>query len=289
MRAGFVGLGRMGLPMARHAVAAGHEVVGVDVAPEALGRARDAGLEASAELTTLTGVDVICSSLPNTPEVRDTYLGSTGLLSILDPGTICFDLSTIAIEGSLEVAAAADAAGVAYLDSPVSGTSIHAEAGTLAIMVGGDPAALEKGRQVLEPFSSAVYHVGANGDGLRLKLITNRLLATYLGAVAEAVVEMETAGLDPAAGLEVIKAGAVPRLLDYKSRPLTERDFTPQFTVGLMHKDLGLAADAFPPGRLGSVSKGFIDALADQGLGELDVAAVISIVEEHLTSAGEAG
>lgn len=281
MIVGFVGLGRMGLPMASHLVAAGYEVRGVDVADGARDRARAAGV-AIGSFADLARCEVVCSSLPDSPQVVDAYLSTGGILAQVAAGTVCFDLSTIAVDESRRVAAVAAERGVSFLDCPVSGTSIHAEAGTLAVMVGGDPVALERGRVVLERFSSAVHHVGENGAGLRLKLITNRLLTSHLAAIAEAILNMEDAGLDVEDGLELLRAGAVPRLLDYKAAPLAARDFSPQFTIDLMHKDLKLAADILLPTPMGVLAAELVAETAAAGRGDEDVVALISVLEQRL-------
>lgn len=170
--------------------------------------------------------DIVCSSLPDTAAVERPG----GIFDAVAPGTVCVDLSTISVATSQALAEAGGKRGIGFLDAPVSGTSTHAAAGTLAVMVGGGASDLERVRPVLECFSASVDHVGPNGAGLLLKLATNRLLTVHLAAIAEAVVEMETAGLDVAQGLDILRRGAVPRLLDYKAAPLAERDFTPLFT-----------------------------------------------------------
>ncbi len=163
----------------------------------------------------------------------------------------------------------------------MSGTSIHVEAGTAVIMVGGDADSLEKVRPALATFAGAVHHVGGNGDGLALKLITNRLLTTHLAAIAESVLEMEAMGLDVEQGLGILRQGAVPKLLDYKAKPLADRDYTPLFTVNLMRKDLGLAADVLPDGLLSSLSYELLTRAAEQGRGAEDIAAIMSVLEQR--------
>lgn len=279
MDVGFIGLGRMGLPMASHVAAAGHVVHAVDSDPAACERARSHGLDATRAVDAVAGCAVVCSSLPDTPHVLSAYLDPGGVLDLLSPGAVCADLSTIGVGASQEVAAAAASRGIAFLDTPVGGTSIHAEEGTLAIMVGGDAKALERARPILGTFSRSIHHLGGNGDGLRMKLISNRLLASHLAAIAEAVIDLETAGLDVWAGFDVLRAGAVPRLLDYKAAPLVERDFSPQFTVDLMRKDLALAADELPMGRIATVARQLLETTAAAGLGAQDVSAIISAVD----------
>lgn len=280
MRIGFLGLGRMGLPMVRRLSAAGFEVAGYDVLPTARRRARAAGVDVVEEMADLAGVDVVMSSLPDTPEVSAAYTGPGGVFDLVAPGTVCVDLSTCSVAGSRTIAATAAERGMTFLDAPVSGTSIHVEAGTAVIMVGGDGDALALVSPPLEAFAAAVHHVGGNGAGLALKLITNRLLTTHLGAIAEAVLDMEAMGLDVGQGIAILRQGAVPKLLDYKAKPLADRDFTPLFTVNLMRKDLRLAAEVLPERLLGTLGHDLLDRTAAEGRGDQDIAALISVLEE---------
>jgi 2-hydroxy-3-oxopropionate reductase len=274
---GFLGLGRMGGAMARRLVEAGHRVVGIDPVSSARDRAAGSGVEVTADLAAAASAQVILSSLPDTPEVEEVYLG--GLLDLLAPGSVCLDLSTLDVETSRRIAASALARGIDYLDCPVSGTSVHAEAGTLAVMVGGDPAALERGRTYLEPLASSIHYLGRNGAGLEMKLITNRLLTAHLVAIAEAILEIESAGLDVSACLELLRAGAVPRLLDYKAEPMSRRDHSPLFTVDLMSKDLGLAAARRPPGPLTAVAVEVMAKTKEQGWGPSDISSIIEVLD----------
>jgi len=275
---GFVGLGRMGYHMARHLVEAGFDVTGVDVLPEARARAAVAGIAVAADLSALSSVPVVLSSLPDTPDVCLVYEAPFGLFGVLQRDSLCVDLSTISVATSTELAARASERGIGFVDAPVSGTAIHAEEGSLAIMIGGTTAAVDRARPFLEPFSSSIHHIGAAGSGLQMKLITNRLLTTHVVGIAEAIVEMEAAGLEVANCLELLRAGAVPRLLDYKAGPMARRDYSPLFTIDLMAKDLGLAEEQRPAGRLASVAAAVVREAREAGLGAADLGAVIEVV-----------
>ncbi len=282
MGVGFLGLGRMGLPMITHIRAAGHDVIGFDIDDAARRRARETAVSVADEPAAFADRDIVCSSLPDTAAVERAYAGPGGIFDVVTRGTVCVDLSTISVATSRALADAARERGIGFIDAPVSGTSTHAAAGTLAVMVGGVAADLERVRPVLDCFSASVDHVGPNGAGLLLKLSTNRLLTAHLAAIAEAVVEMEAAGLDVAQGLEVLRRGAVPRLLDYKAAPLADRDFTPLFTVDLMRKDLRLAAEVLPGFRLATLAREILEEAAQSGHGEDDVAALITSIEAEL-------
>jgi 2-hydroxy-3-oxopropionate reductase len=273
---GFFGLGRMGGPMAGHLAAAGHRVLGFDPSPKAQDEARTAGIEVRDDRADLSAASVVLSSLPDGPEVEEVYLG--GLLDMIGPDTLLLDMSTIDVEVSRRIAEIAMGRGHHFLDCPVSGTSVHARSGTLVVMVGGDPLAVNRARPFLETFASSVTHVGPNGAGLELKLVTNRLLNAHLVAIAEAIIELEDAGLDVATCIELLRQGAVPRLLDYKAGPMLRRDHAPMFSVDLMAKDLRLAIARRPSGTVGGAAAEVLFAAQDAGWGTSDISAVIEVI-----------
>ncbi len=273
---GFVGLGRMGGAMAAHLVGAGHQVLGVDLSAEARDAAESIGVEVLGSITDLT-VPVVMSSLPGDAQATEVYLG--GLFEVLEPDSLCIDLSTIGVVTSQRIAATAGRAGHRFIDCPVSGTSVHARSGTLAVMAGGEAGDVEEARPLLGAFASSVHHVGPNGAGLEMKLITNRLLNAHVVAIAEAIIAMEDAGLDTAVCLELLRKGAVPRLLDYKAGPMSMRDHTPLFTVDLMAKDLGLADERRPAGAVTEAAVATLRRAREQGWGASDISAVIEVLE----------
>jgi 3-hydroxyisobutyrate dehydrogenase-like beta-hydroxyacid dehydrogenase len=273
---GFVGLGRMGGAMAQRLVAAGQRVIGVDTSTEARRKAASAGIMTSDDLHALDNTPIVLSSLPGTAEVEEVYLNH--LLVNHEPGALFLDMSTIDVAASQRIAAEGLKRSHRFLDCPVSGTSLHARQGSLVVMAGGDPEALNRAGPFLSSFSKAVHHLGDNGAGLEMKLITNRLLTTHLVAIAEAILEMEGANLDPERGLALLAEGAVPRLLDYKALPMARRDHNPQFTVELMHKDLRLAVERSDPGPTGKASAAVLARALEDGWGAQDISAVIEVL-----------
>jgi 2-hydroxy-3-oxopropionate reductase len=271
----FFGLGRMGRPIARHLVTAGHHVIGLDPSSHARDHAREVGVEVVDALPE-PPPKVVISSLPDTPQVEEVYLG--GLLEKLERGSLLLDLSTIDVSASRQIAKTAKLHGHHFLDCPLSGTSVHAEAGSLAVMVGGEPEDVELAQPFLATFSTSVHHVGSSGAGLEMKLITNRLLTAHLVSLAEAILEMEEAGLDPNSCIELLRQGAVPKLLDYKAIPMANRDHSPLFTVDLMAKDLRLADARRSAGAvIDAAAKVMSDAKA-AGWGPMDISAVIEVI-----------
>lgn len=278
-RIGFVGLGRMGYEMASHLVRAGFEVVGVDPDPMARDRAGDAGVHATGRLDELSGVEVVLSSLPGTAQVQDVYASPEGVFSLLERGGLCIDCSTMSVAASQELSREGARRGIDFLDAPVSGTSTHAAAGTLAVMVGGPADAAERARAYLTPFAGTVRHCGPAGSGLETKLVTNRLLTAHLVAIGEAILELEDAGLDVEATIDLLRSGAVPRLLEYKAPAMSARDYSPLFTVALMAKDLGLADERRPPGPVTAAASAVMREALESGHGPDDIAAVMAVLE----------
>jgi 3-hydroxyisobutyrate dehydrogenase-like beta-hydroxyacid dehydrogenase len=239
----YLGLGNMGGAMASNLAKAGFEVRGYDPSPETRAHAEKAGIEIfTSAAEAASGVEVICSSVPETAHVEAAYLGETGALSSAPEGAVCFDFSTITVEGSQRVAEEAKKRGIRFLDTPVSGSVPHAKAGTLAIIAGGDKAALDAHRDVLDAIGEVVHHFGLNGAGLQMKLVTNQIFAIHISAIAEALTLGTKSGLDPESMVSFLKASVIPKILDYKGSPMIAKDYTPTFTVNLMLKDLRMIA-----------------------------------------------
>ncbi len=242
---GFIGLGVMGLPMARNLRRAGYPLAVHDRAP---GRARAliaAGATAAASArAAAAGSEVVVTMLPDGPDVEAVVLGPGGVLAGARPGTLLVEMSTIAPAVARRVAAEAARRGVRMLDAPVSGGAAGAAAGTLAIMVGGAAEDLARARPVLEVLGGTLAHCGASGAGQVAKACNQVAVAGILGVLAEALVLGARAGLAPEALIGLLQGGAArTRLLDLHGPALLARDFTPGFTVRLQRKDLRIALE----------------------------------------------
>ena len=281
----FLGLGNMGSGMSENLVKAGFEVRAFDPVPAARERAASAGLnvfETAAEAA--TGAEVICSSVPEVEHAKEACLGETGALTTASESAVCFDLSTLTVEGSQELAVEAKNRGVQFLDTPVSGSVPHAKAGTLAIMVGGDEASLEAHRDVLEAFSASIHYFGANGAGLQMKLVTNHIFAIHISAIAEALTMGTKGGLDPELMVEFLKASVIPKILEYKASPMIAKDYAPTFTINLMLKDLriiaAMADGIGTPIPLGTMARQVYMSAAALGHGNADQNAILEFFEK---------
>jgi 3-hydroxyisobutyrate dehydrogenase-like beta-hydroxyacid dehydrogenase len=247
MALGFIGLGNMGLPMSRRLLAAGHQLVVCDVAPERVELLVAEGAEAAPTPAAVASrVETVLCSLPR-PEILDAVaLGEHG---VADGGAVkrLVDLSTVGPDASRAVGERLAERGIALVDAPVSGGPGGAAAGTLAIMVGARPEEFDVVRPLLEVLGNPFVVGGEPGMGQVMKLANNYLAATALIVTSEAMVYGTKAGLDPAAMIEVINAGSGRNSAsqDKFPRAILPGTFDYGFAMGLMNKDLGLfAADA---------------------------------------------
>ncbi|MBV8929083.1 MAG: 3-hydroxyisobutyrate dehydrogenase [Mycobacteriaceae bacterium] len=246
----FLGLGHMGGPMAANLVAAGHTVRGFDplsavaaAAADKGARMFESGAQAAAE------ADVVMTSLPNGDIVKACY---GEVLAAAREHTLFIDTSTISVDDARAINRQAAERGFAQLDAPVSGGVKGATAGTLAFMVGGDDAAVERARPVLDPLAGKIIHCGASGTGQAAKLCNNMVLAVQQIAVGEAFVLAEKLGLSAQSLFDVITGATGNCWAVHTNCPVpgpvptspANNDFKPGFATALMNKDLGLAMDA---------------------------------------------
>jgi 3-hydroxyisobutyrate dehydrogenase len=249
-RIGFVGLGNMGGPMARNLVKAGHAVAGFDLVPEAVARLAEAGGTAAASAAEAArGAEFVITMLPAGRHVRDAWLGAGGMAAAADPGAVLIDCSTIDVATAREVAAGAQKP---FLDAPVSGGVMGAEAGTLTFMVGGPEEGFAAAQPILSAMGRTVVHCGGAGAGQAAKLCNNMILAATMAVTCEAFVLAEKLGLSHQALFDVASrsSGQSWSLTTYCPVPgpvpgsPANRDYHPGFSAALMLKDLSLAAEA---------------------------------------------
>lgn len=252
-RIGFVGLGNMGLPMAQNLIKAGHQVEGVDVNAAAVEKLKAAGGTAAASAAAAAArAEFFITMLPSGKEVREIYLGPTGVVESANPDALLIDCSTIDVETAREVAAAAEKRGLMMLDAPVSGGVAGAQAATLTFMVGGSPAAFARAEPILQTMGKTVVHAGGSGNGQAAKICNNMILGISMIAVAEAFVLAEKLGLDHQKLFDIASksSGQCWSLTSYCPVPgpvptsPANRDYQPGFTAAMMLKDLTLSQNA---------------------------------------------
>ncbi|VXB63003.1 putative 3-hydroxyisobutyrate dehydrogenase [Microbacterium sp. 8M] len=250
-RIAFLGLGHMGLPMAKNLLAAGHDVVGFDVVPAAVDAASDAGVPvAQFGVDAVAGAEVVITMFPAGKHVIAAY--QDGLLAAAEPGTLFIESSTIAVDEARTAHALAIEAGHRNIDAPVSGGVVGAENGTLAFMVGGSDEDFAEALPLLEVMGKRIVHCGGPGLGQAAKVCNNMILGVSQIAVAEAFVLGERLGLEHQALFDVVSQASGQCWALTTNCPVpgpvptspANRDYKPGFAGALMAKDLGLALQA---------------------------------------------
>jgi 3-hydroxyisobutyrate dehydrogenase len=238
----FIGLGNMGVPMATRLADAGFSLAVADLRTEPLAPFAQRGVPTGTHPAELPGA-VVVTMLPTDAHVRDALLGAGGALEI--PREAVIDMSSSAPRGTLEIAARLAKRKIAFLDVPVSGGVPRAKTGELTAMAGGDAATIEGYRPLLETMCANVRRVGDVGAGVTMKALNNFLSASAMWAACEALVTGAKAGLDPATMVEVWSTStARSHAVDVKiPKAVLPRTFDYGFALGLMAKDLGIAAE----------------------------------------------
>ncbi|AVO42593.1 3-hydroxyisobutyrate dehydrogenase [Simplicispira suum] len=296
MQIAFIGLGNMGGPMALNLQKAGHDVRAFDLSKPACEKCGEGGLKIAADATAaVQGAEVVISMLPASQHVEALYLGrdgQPGLLGSIAKGTLVIDSSTIAAATSQKVAKAAEAAGIAFIDAPVSGGTGGAIAGTLTFMVGGDAAALERARPLLEKMGANIFHAGAVGAGQTAKICNNMLLGILMAGTSEAIALGVANGLDPRVLSEIMRRSSGGNWALEKYNPFpgvhenapASKGYAGGFGTDLMLKDLGLAQEnatamkASTP--LGGLARSIYAAHSLAGHGGEDFSSVIKMVQK---------
>jgi 2-hydroxymethylglutarate dehydrogenase len=282
---GFIGVGNMGNPMAFNVLKAGFSMTVFDTNPKAMENLLQAGARrAGSAREAVEQSEILLTSLPASLDVEASYLEPGGLVERAKPGTILIDLSSVLPSTPRKIEPRAKARGVHFLEAPVSGGVSGAQAGTLAIMVGGDPAVLERARPVLRPIGPNIFHVGTVGAGNTVKAINNMMACVNALAMMEGLALGVKAGLDPMTIYEVVKASSGgSKALERIPRSLLPRNFEPGFKVQLMNKDLEtfttIAKELHVPISFANVAQRYQQAALAAGLGEQDTSVVMTLIE----------
>lgn len=288
----FIGLGNMGLPMAKNLLVGGMAVRGFDLSADAKAGLVDAGGAAfDAVHDAVEGADVVITMLPNAKIVESVY---ADVLKAAKEGALLIDSSTIDVATARKVADRAHHAGFEMVDAPVSGGVGGAAAGTLAFMVGGTAEAFERAKPVLEPMAGKIVHCGQEGNGQAAKACNNMLLAISMIGVSEAFNLGRALGLDDQTFFDVASnaSGQCWSLTTYCPAPgpvpaaPSNNAYKPGFATALMLKDLGIAMDAATDTGastpLGALSRDIYKAMDEAGHGGMDFSAVIKHLEGQL-------
>ena len=282
MRVGVIGLGSMGLGMARSLLAAGHEVVGCDVNPAACAAFEEAGgATGEGPAAAARGVDALVVVVVTADQTAAVL--SDDVLSAMAGDGVVVSCATMAPERAVALAAKVVAAGRLYLDAPMSGGAARASRGELTFMASGSPAAFARARPALEAMAAKVYELGAEpGKGAAVKVVNQLLAGVHLAAMGEALAFAKRMGLDLAQVVEVIKSSAGNSwMFENRAPHVLAGDYRPTSAVDIFVKDLGIVSDIgrgakFPLPIAGAALQMFLMAAA-AGLGADDDASVIRV------------
>jgi 2-hydroxy-3-oxopropionate reductase len=284
---GFIGLGVMGKPMAKHVLSKGYALVAHNRSRASVDELASGGATpASSPADVAARSNVVITMVPDTPDVEQVLTGADGVLTALRPGSVVIDMSSISPVATKRLASLVAERGSAMLDAPVSGGEIGAVNATLSIMVGGDPAALARVRPILECMGNPekIVHVGTvPGSGQICKVCNQIAIGGALAGVSEAIALARKSGVDPLRVREALLGGfASSRVLEVHGERLITGNFVPGFRTRLYQKDLRLAVEtaassgtAIPATAL--VAQ-LVNALVASGGADLDYSAIGTVL-----------
>ena len=288
---GFIGLGNMGGPMAKHLINANHQVKGFDLVPDCISRFENSGGTAARDVfDATTDVEIIITMLPAGKDVRDVYLGEAGVLASSNCNPMLIDCSTIDVGTARAVAENANNIGLLMLDAPVSGGVIGAEAATLTFMVGGPEEAFNKIEPLLNLMGKNIIHAGGTGNGQVAKVCNNMILGISMVGVSEAFVLAEKLGLDHQKLFDIAStaSGQCWSITSYCPVPgpvpasPANKNYEAGFTVDMMLKDLRLSQEAAiscgANTPLGAEAASLYGLFQATGLGDLDFSSLIKLI-----------
>ncbi|MBZ5601742.1 MAG: NAD(P)-dependent oxidoreductase [Acidobacteriia bacterium] len=284
---GFLGLGIMGYPMARHLVKSGHEVaLWSNTGSKVKELAKEGKATACATPKEVAErADYIFYCVGDSAMARAIATGSGGLIEGVRKNAVIADCSTIAPSVSKEIGAAFAAKGANFLDAPCTGSKPGAEGGTLTFMIGGDNVAWERARPYFEIMGKVFYYCGAAGQGLQAKLTQNLILANIMQAFAEGMVLATKGGIAPELMLDILNNSAAKSgLISYKAPYILERNFQTNFATKWMAKDVGLALESAKsmdvPLPATALTEQMLRAAIASGFGEEDFCSTIRVLED---------
>jgi len=281
MRVAFLGLGIMGRAMASNLAKAGHEVTVWNRTPRDVDGARTASSPAEAA----QGAEVVWMCVSDTKAVESVLFGAQGVEQSLRDGMTIVDSSTISPSATRQFAERMKSKGVQYVDAPVTGSKVGAENGTLIFIVGGDEAAIERLKPLFAAMGKVFFRMGETGKGQAAKLVMNLQIALIYEGFAEALTLATKLGVDAETLMPLINASMIRSgVVEYKAPFVLKRDFSPNFPLRLMRKDLRLAMDAAKELRVKlpglEMVEEIYDLAVEEGQADLDYAATLTLLEK---------
>ncbi|MFZ0802406.1 MAG: NAD(P)-dependent oxidoreductase [Terriglobales bacterium] len=282
MRIAFLGLGIMGRAMALNLVKAGHEVTVWNRTP---GKDVEGAKTAASPADAARDAEVIWLCVADTKAVESVLFGPQGVDESLAAGQIIVDSSTISPSATRRFAERVGAKGVQYVDAPVTGSKVGAENGTLIFIVGGEEAAIERLKPLFAATGKKIFRMGETGKGEAAKLVMNLQIALIFEGFAEALTLATKLGVDAETLLPLIEASMVRSgVVDYKAPFILKRDFSANFPLRLMRKDIRLALEAAKEARVKLPGLETVEEIyemaTEDGHENLDYAATLTLLEK---------
>jgi len=291
-----IGLGSMGYGMAQSLLRAGHTTYGYDINADTATRFQTEGGSAGALAEVAGTLDAVVVVVLNAAQTQSVLFDDDGVVDLLKPGAVVMACATVAPEFARDMAAQCEAAGVHYLDAPISGGSVKASEGALSVMASGTAETFAAARPVLEATAATVFELGDTaGAGSAMKSVNQLLAGVHIAAMAEAMTFGMTQGIEPAQFVEVIsKCAGTSWMLENRAPHIVEGDYTPHSSVDIWPKDLGIVLDVAKKAKFAApitaaALQQFI-AASGSGLGAQDDAAVAKVYARNagLTLPGDA-
>ncbi len=286
-KVGFIGLGMMGNPMSKNLLKAGFSLTVWNRTAAKMKELTGLGATgASSPKEVAEKSDVVITMLTSGSDVKEVVLGKGGVLEGAKTGLTLIDMSTVSPKDSQEVAAAMEKKGCAMLDAPVSGSVGVAAKAALTIQVGGKKEVFDRALPVLQAMGKNIFHIGGSGMGSHMKLVTNTIMGCNAAALCEALAMGTKAGIPAETLIEVLKfGGGQSRVLELRGPMIIEGDFSPNFMLKLLDKDMGLALESAEslgvPMPIASMIRGFYTEAIEDGKGDNDFNAIATVFERR--------
>jgi 2-hydroxy-3-oxopropionate reductase len=281
---GFIGLGIMGKPMARHLMKAGHPLLILSRSSSATELEAEGAQVFESSKALASQADVVITMLPDSPDVESVVFGAEGVLQGMNRGTLFIDMSSIAPATSVSLFNAFQKKDIEAIDAPVSGGQAGAEAGTLSIMVGGTEGGFQRALPIFEKMGKNIVHIGKPGAGQTTKACNQIVVGLTIQAVAEALTLAKKSGVDVAKVRAALLGGfAQSKILDLHGQRIIDGNFKPGFKIKLHRKDMNIALQAGKfhsvPLPASAIVAAQMDAVLAQGDGDLDHSSLALFLE----------
>lgn len=283
---GWIGLGKMGVPMSQNLLKAGYPVAVYNRTKSKTKALADQGASVADTLADLgAGSDVIISMISDDTVLEAVSCADGGCFAGVKQGSVYIDMSTVSPVASARVAAAAEAKGISYLRAPVSGSTVLAAAATLTIFASGPKAAYDQCEAIFGCMGQKTFHVGTDEEARYLKLVLNMMVGLTSAMVGEALTFGEKGGMDWEQMIDIVNASVVASpLVGYKAQTLKDRNYAPAFTASQMAKDFDIALDTAKvmnvPLPMTSTMRQFLGVMKAKGKAEQDFFAYVTLLEE---------